>query len=326
MATAEHSSIAKASAQLNVSQPSVSKAITNLEEQLAAQLFIRHHARGVTLTPTGERMLVDARRLLRHGEELQENVQASSNTTYGQLELACFLTVGPVFMPSLLADFSERFPGVEISLHEGDQDELVDGLTSGRFELAIMYNLLTPDEIQIDDLASFDPYVLLPEGHPLAEKKKIFLADLEDEPMILLDVPPSRDYFTGIFRKVGIQPRIAFSSPSMEMVRGLVGRHRGFSLLVTHPYFDQTYDGHTIVTRPLTDDTESGRLGIARLHQLRPSRVMNEFSEFCKAWFALRYPGRGPCQAAPVDTVAYDGPPAQAPAALNIAKGYVQER
>jgi len=286
---------------MNVSQPSVSKAITNLEKQLTVQLFIRHHAKGVTLTPAGERMLVDVRGLLKYADDLQQNVQALGDIINGQLELACFVTVGPVFMPSLLAEFSTRFPGIEIKLHEGNQDELVDGLSSGRFELAIMYDVLTPDEIDIANLASFDPYVLLPEGHSLAKEEKISLEKLKDEPLILLDVPPSREYFTGLFRKSGIEPRIAFSSPSMEMVRGLVGRNRGYSLLVTHPYFDQTYDGQTIVTRPLADDTDSGKLGIARLHQLRPSRAMMEFSEFCKSWFAQRYTGRGPCQAAPVD-------------------------
>ncbi len=299
--TAECRSIAKASERLNVSPPSVSKAITNLEKQFSVQVFVRHHARGVTLTPAGQRLLVDARGLLRYAEELQQNVQASGDTTSGQLELACFMTVGPLFMPSLLADFSESFPGIEIKLHEGDQDELIDGLSSGRFELAVMYDLLMPDDLEIDYLATFEPYVLLPEGHSLARRTKISLADLKDEPLILLDVPPSHDYFIDLFRKSGIEPRVTFSSPSMEMVRGLVGRNRGYSILVTHPYYDHTYDGHTIVTRPLADDTDSAKLAIARLRQLRPSRAMTEFSKFCKSWFAQRYKERGPCEAAPVD-------------------------
>ncbi|MEE1567842.1 MAG: LysR family transcriptional regulator, partial [Arenicellales bacterium] len=54
-ATAENQSLAKAAKWLNISQPSISKAITNLERQFSVQLFIRHHARGVSLTPAGER-------------------------------------------------------------------------------------------------------------------------------------------------------------------------------------------------------------------------------------------------------------------------------
>lgn len=300
VATAENQSIAKAARLLNVSQPSLSKAISTLEGQFDVQLFIRHHARGVSLTPAGERLLLDARGLLRYAGELQQNVQESSDTASGQLELACFATVAPVFMPALLADFSEQYPGIDIRLHEGNQDDLVSGLASGRFELALMYDLLLPGDIEIDILASFDPYVLLPHGHRLAKKQRISLASLKDEPLILLDVPPSRDFFIGLFRRIGIEPRVAFSSPSMEMVRGLVGRNRGYSLLVTHPYDDHTYDGQTIVTRPLADETVPGNLGMARLGRLRPSRAMTVFSRFCRTWFLQHHAGRGPCQAAPV--------------------------
>lgn len=300
VAVAEHRSIVNAAQVLNVSQPSVSKAISNLEKQLGVQLFIRHHARGVSPTLAGERLLVEARGLLRDANELQQNAQASSEAASGRLELACFLTVAPVFMPSLLSGFSEHYPGIEIGLHEGNQDDLIAGLSSSRFELAFMYDLMLPAEIEIDILASFDPYVLLPERHHLAKRKRISLASLKDEPFILLDVPPSREYFLGLFHKAGIEPRVAFSSPSIEMVRGMVGRNRGYSLLVTHPYYDLTYDGQTIVTRPLVEQTTAGDLGIARLTQLRPSRVMTVFSEFCKTWFQRHHPGRGPCKAAAV--------------------------
>ncbi len=296
-ATAEKESIAKAAKSLNISQPSVSKAITNLEAQFATQLFIRHHARGVSLTPAGERLLVDARGLLRYAGELQQHALSSREGALGELELACFVTVAPIFMPALLADFSGRFPGIEIRLHEGNQDDLLAGLSSGRFELALMYNLMLPVDIDIELLASFDPYVLLPAQHHLAKRKKISLEALKDEPLILLDVPPSRDYFISLFRAAGLEPQVAFSSPSLEMVRGLVGRNQGYSLLVTHPYDDHTYDGQTIVTRPLADKTITGDLGLARLAQLRPSSAMTVFAQFCKDWFVQQHIDRGSCQA-----------------------------
>jgi len=75
--TAECHSVAKAARQLSVSQPSVSKAITNLEGQFSTQLFVRHHAKGVSLTRAGERLLVDARSLLRYARDLQQSFIAS---------------------------------------------------------------------------------------------------------------------------------------------------------------------------------------------------------------------------------------------------------
>ena len=130
--TAECSSVANAARMLNVSQPSVSKAITNLEGQFSSQLFIRHHAKGVSLTQAGERLLVDARNLLRYARDLQQSVVDSGDLVTGQVEVACFMNVGPIFMPSLLADFQKIYEGITIHLHEGSQDKLISGLISGR--------------------------------------------------------------------------------------------------------------------------------------------------------------------------------------------------
>jgi len=286
VATAEHLSVVGAARQLNVSQPSVSKAITKLEAQFSVQLFVRHHARGMSLTNAGERLLIDARGLLRYATDLQENARESSDTVKGTLEVACFVAVSPVFMPAILTDFTMQFPGVDIRLHEGDQEALISGLSSGRFELAIMYDSVLPADIVTIELASFEPYVLLPAGHPLAAKREISLASLQDESFILLDVPPS-GFFMNMFRQNGLEePQVAFSSPSLEMVRGLVGRNRGYSLLVTRPYHDRTYDGQKIVTRPIKDNVANGILEISRLEQIRPTRVMELFSDFCVQWFA----------------------------------------
>jgi len=285
VATAEHSSVADAARQLNVSQPSVSKAISKIEDQFSVQLFIRHHARGVSLTPAGERLLLDARGLLSYANALQQNVRDSSNIVGGTLNVACFVAIAPVFMPAILADFSQIYPGVDVRLYEGNQEEMFDGLASGKFELAIMYDSVLPPGIVTTRLATFEPYVLLPASHPQAGQECVSLASLADEHFILLDVPPSRDYFLNMFRQNGLDVRVAFSSPSLEMVRGLVGRNWGYSLMVTRPYFDHTYDGQTVAGLPICEDVEDGILEIAQLEQIRPTRVMTVFSGFCQEWF-----------------------------------------
>ncbi len=284
--TAEAGSVAAAAGRLNVSQPSVSTAIGKLEDQFGVQLFIRHHAQGVSLTPVGRRLLANGRSLLRHARELQQNAEAAGEIGAGQLELGCFVTLAPAFMPALITAFSELYPGAEIRLFEGVQDELIDGLASGRFELALLYNLGLPEAFDLEVLASAAPYALLPKGHPLARQPAVSLASLAEEPMILLDVPPSRDYFMGLFAAAGLEPRIAFSSPSFELVRGLVGQGRGFSILVTRPRQNRTYDGQEIVTRPLADPVPPSDICLARLAQSKPTGLMEAFAAFCRAWFA----------------------------------------
>ncbi len=297
--TAECRSVANAARLLNISQPSVSKAITNLESQFSTQLFIRHHAKGVSLTRAGERLLTDAQNLLRYAKDLQQSTLDSSELVSGQVELACFMNVAPIFMPALLADFQKKYGGISVRLHEGNQDNLISGLISGRYELALTFDLVLPEEIVMEKIAAFDHYLLLPEGHSQASKKKVYLHEMMDDDFVLLDVPPSRDYFLGIFRSLGLDPAVFFSSPSLEMVRGMVGQGWGYSLLVTHPHLDYTYDGQKIITLPLGDDIPRAEMGIARLAQIRPTRAMKLFLNFCTDWFSKYYPQGGSCRAEP---------------------------
>ncbi len=297
--TAKCRSVADAARDLNVSQPSVSKAITNLEAQFSTQLFIRHHARGVSLTQAGERLLIDASSLLRYAGDLQQSALDSGELITGQIEVASFTSVAPVFMPALMTDFRQVYEGISVRLHEGNQDELIEGLNSGRFELALMFGLNLPEELTIKRMAAFNPYILLPEGHPQASSKSVFLHDMMDDKLVLLDIPPSREYFLSIFHSVGLEPSITFRSSSLEMVRGMVGQGQGYSLLVTHPHMDFTYDGQMIVTLPLADDIPQVDLGIACHTHIRPTRAMTLFSDFCTNWFRKHYPHGGSCRAEP---------------------------
>ncbi|MCP5940242.1 LysR family transcriptional regulator, partial [Klebsiella pneumoniae] len=74
------------------------------------------------------------------------------------------------------------------------------------------------------------------------------------EPMILLDAVPSKNYFISIFKEKGYHPEVAYSSPSIEMVRCMVGQGLGFSVLVTRPCCDMTYDGERVVQRDIADE------------------------------------------------------------------------
>lgn len=288
--TAQSGSLAEAAAKANVSQPSISTAIAKLEEQLGVQLFVRHHAQGVSLTPTGRRMLGDARNLLRQAADFEHFAADAGDTMRGELQLGCFVTLAPVFMPALITQFARLHPGVTLRVHEGTQDDLATGLTTGRLDLALLYDLDLPDGIHLDHMQTCHPYALLPEGHVLAKRKRLALKDLMTEPLILLDVPPSRKYFLGLFSAAGLDPKVAFTSSSMEMVRGLVGRGAGISLLVTRPHGDRTYDGQPLVIRPLETGAKPSEISIARLGQITPTRLMETFSDFCRDWFAGKKP------------------------------------
>lgn len=286
VAAAEHGSIAEAARALNVSQPSISAAVAKLEETFAVQLFIRHHAQGVSLTPAGQRLVAEMRALLAHAQEVHQSAARIGDEITGDFDVGCFVTVAPFYMPRLMSAFRAAYPNARLRMHEGMQDDLVAGLESGRFEVAVMYEVDLKPTIEADLLAEFPPYVLLGEDHPLAGKAVIALEDLVDEPMVLLDMLPSSAYFTTIFISAGFQPNVAHRSPSFETVRSLVANGFGFSLLVTRPAADLSYDGLPLVARPIADDVPQGRIVLGRVAQTRPTRLAQAFSTVCKNHFA----------------------------------------
>ena len=177
--TVESGSVAEASRQLFIAQPSISSAIKGLEESFGVKLFIRHHAQGVSLTPSGTRFYRKAQELLRIAHEFEQNALADNDVITGQIDIGCFETVAPLYLPQLIAGFRERYPGVNIRLRDGDQQELVQGLTSGTFDLALMYDHDLDGTIETEPLMPpQQPYVLLPENHRFAGQTHVSLRDL----------------------------------------------------------------------------------------------------------------------------------------------------
>lgn len=281
--TVEAGSVAEASRQLYIAQPSISTAIKGLEESFNVQLFIRHHAQGVSLTPSGARFYRKAQELLRMAHEFEQNALADNDIVTGQIDIGCFETVAPLYLPELIAGFSELYPGVKIRIRDGEQQELVQGLTAGTFDLAFLYDHDLDSTIATEPLMPPQkPYVLLPEHHRFASQAQVSLHDLCLEPMILLDVQPSRTYFVSLFHALGLTPNIVFSSPSIEMVRGMVGQGFGFSLLVTRPHSECTYDGKKVVIIDIAETVAPSGLAAARLKRGQLTKPAQLFMDFCR--------------------------------------------
>jgi flavin reductase (DIM6/NTAB) family NADH-FMN oxidoreductase RutF/DNA-binding transcriptional LysR family regulator len=201
------------------------------------------------------------------------------------LALGCFQTFAPYVIPALVARLTKLHPKIALTLVETDQVKLIAGLRRNEIEVALMYDFELTEDIHVETMANLIPYVLLPDGHPLAESPALALATLADEPLILLDVDPSRNYFLSLFRDLGLEPRVAYRTGSLEMVRGLVGHGLGYSLLATKPANNMSYDGRALVARPLTDTVRSSRLVLATLAGRSLSVVAQEFVGHCRAFF-----------------------------------------
>ncbi|HSI39527.1 MAG TPA: LysR family transcriptional regulator [Xanthobacteraceae bacterium] len=287
VATADSGNLTEAARRLNVSQPSISAAIAQFEADCGVQIFVRHHAKGVTTTHAGTRIINEARLLLNHARDFGQNARAMADEVRGEIAVGCFWTIATHFMPSLLSGFAEVRRGITVGLDEGDQQQILEGLITGRTEIALSYEFARPEEIVAEQLAELPPYAVLHADHPLARRDCVSMADLRDEPFILLDLPHSRDYFMSLFRSVGIAPQIAFRSRAYELTRGLVGHGRGYTIQNVLPRTQITHDGGRVAAVPLTDRLEPVRVVSLRLRRQAPRPAVEVFARHLKSAFSV---------------------------------------
>ncbi len=249
VAAAHHGGAARAAQALGVSQPSVSKAIADLEALWGEPLFVRLHARGMELTAAGV-----SRHRAAHALMQQARALAGPRTgeLAGLLRAGCLSTLAPRWLPAILAHLRATHPNIEVQFHEDNTETLMRMLARGALDVALLYDLgLARGGVRLEPVVDLAPYALLPWGHPLAASTSLRLSDLAREPLVLINLPHSREYFLSLFRSAGVTPRIVCESNSLETVRGLVANGMGVSLLTTRPLSDRSHDGKRVVCRRL---------------------------------------------------------------------------
>jgi len=224
IAAGETGSITLASERISISQPSISTAIAHLERELGVQLFVRHHAQGLSLTSAGKTLLREAKRIIEQADALHTVASEAAEQIRGQLAVGCLVTLAPMVLPELAQSFTAAFPATHIRPVENNQERLLEGLRRAEIDIAITYDLQIPDGISFTPLASLPAHVLVGEAHPLAQQTAVSLQELAGEPLVLLDLPLSREYFLALFLKEGLEPTIAMRSAYQEVVRTMPGR------------------------------------------------------------------------------------------------------
>jgi DNA-binding transcriptional LysR family regulator len=283
VATGEAGSLTLASERISISPPSISAAIAHLEAELGIQLFIRHHARGLSLTPGGEEFLRNAKALLHQADELQATASELSSEVAGKLAIGCLVTLYPHVIPALVHSFHARFPRARVRVTAADQEMLFARLRRGEITLAITYDLDIPSDIQFSPLAELPPYAFFAADHPLAGRRSIALHELVEEPLILLDLPLSRDYFMSLFFHSGLRPRVEAEFEQLEVIRSLVARGGCYGLANVRPKNHASLDGRLLSYVSLEGDHRVLSAGIASLRAYRQTRMAAAFADLCGA-------------------------------------------
>jgi DNA-binding transcriptional LysR family regulator len=282
VAAAETGSITLASERVNISQPSVSSAIAVLEGNFGIQLFIRHHAQGLSLTNEGQRFLREARMLLNQADELQNAASEISSRISGTLDIGCLATLFPLIIPELVHLFKKRHAAARANATAGHQSELFENLRAGKIALLLTYEMDIPEDMSFLPLATVPPYAYVAATHRQATEGSVRLAELAAEPFLLLDLPLSRDYFLSLFRQSGLTPQIAGRCPHFDVIRSLVARGEGYSLANARPKNQSSLEGRKLAYLSLETSLQPLAHGIVMLKNMRRTPTLNAFVELCR--------------------------------------------
>ncbi|NTA13907.1 LysR family transcriptional regulator [Agrobacterium tumefaciens] len=281
VAVGEFGSVTEAAERVNVSAPSISAAISQLEREFGITLFVRRHAHGLSLTQAGHSFVAQARQILSEANKLNALSNELTGQVRGPLHVACLVTFAQTVIPPLRRAFTDTYPDVEFFQYERDHALIIEGLRMARFDIALSYDLEVPADMEFHELAVLPPYAVLPEDHPLASRTEVDVRELAPQPMILLDLPHSSAYFLSLFRDADLAPRIIERTRDMSVMRAMVANHFGYSIANIRPVSSHALSGDKLAFVPLAGGLRPMRMGILAMRGLSSPLVVRRFIDFC---------------------------------------------
>ncbi len=239
---AEELHFGRAAARLHMTQPPLSQTIQALEELLGAPLFLRTR-RSVALTPAGDALLPEARRMLAQAAELPDLVRRAASGETGRISLAFVSSADYSVLPPFLRSYRAAFPQVQINLQEATSDLQFDDLLHNRIDAGLLIPPL-PDKAraELDYMKVLSEPLILAAPAGLAALKgggpadggPVWLKDLPPLPLIIFPRPiaPSlHDAILACFRAAGITPEIGQQAIQMQTIVSLVSAGMGLALV-----------------------------------------------------------------------------------------------
>jgi DNA-binding transcriptional LysR family regulator len=232
----ERGSFSGAADALSYSQSAVSQAIATLEGELGVSLIERNRS-GVRPTAAGAALAGHVGGILAHIETAEAEIAAIAAGRGGRLRTASFPTAGATLMPQAIAAFRASHPGVEVTLAEGEPDEIAPRLRAGEFDLVLLFEFEGAGERLGGGMKRFelfeDPlHLALLKDHPLASRRKLKLEDLRQDSWVQTSASsPCARHVVRSCNAAGFEPRVSFESDDYQTVQGLVAAGVGVALI-----------------------------------------------------------------------------------------------
>ena len=226
---AERSNYTRAAEDLAISQPALSRSIQKLEAELGQPVFERK-TRKVSMTEAGVLLQARAQQILTIVEDTKAEI--TDDGISGRVRIGVIPTIAPYFLPDLLRQFSEEFPGAAVTVQEDTTDELLKNCTQGEIDLAVLALPVPAKYLEVEELFEEELLLVLPPDHPLVEKPKIRINDIEQLPFVLLNEAHClSDNIETFCRQRSFQPVSVERTSQLTTVQELVSLSHGVSMV-----------------------------------------------------------------------------------------------
>jgi DNA-binding transcriptional LysR family regulator len=227
---ADHERITDAAGALRLSQPTLSRLLARAEQELGARLFERDAA-GARPNPRGEVVLAAARDITRRYDQLREDLATLLDPDTGTVRLAFMDSMATSLVPRILHDFRREAPQVRVALQQQPGHQMLPDLASGGTELGIIAPR-PPGPHGWLPLQRQRLVLVVPDGHRLAARRQVRLDEVADEDFVTVPVGFGfRSMVDDLLAAEGASVQVAFESPDMAAIEGLVGAGLGVAVL-----------------------------------------------------------------------------------------------
>lgn len=279
----EAGSFTNAAKALNISQPSLSAAIKQLEQNVGI-ILIERSTRKINLTREGEILYEEAKRLIHHFDQVEQEMVRLKEE--GPLELKIGLIESVHFwLPKVIATYRKQYPTIQINLTEvlGFRD-VAHALKNFKIHVAITNQLFQDESIQTIPIYQENLVVVLPKTHRLEQKNEITIKDLKGEDFIICkEGLQTRNDILNAFNKHNVQPNICFEIERFETACTLVEEHLGVTIVPEN--YMKWNDRTNVTTKQLTDASLSRTVYCAILRERYLPPVVRQFITLTKQFF-----------------------------------------
>ena len=231
VAVARTGNFSRAAEQCHVSQPSLSQQIQKLEDELGERLFDRMR-REARLTSQGELFLRRAVRILEEVDAAKREATDAQDLLHGTVTVGVLPTIAPYLLPDTMAEFTEKYPGVEIVVQEDTTARLLKHTLAYEIDVALASHPIQDERLEVKELFAEELLLALPPGHPLTRKRTVAVADLEGERLIVMKEGHCLgDQVLDFYDRRDVKPTISFRGAQLETIQALVSAGLGISLI-----------------------------------------------------------------------------------------------